>query len=151
MPCDLRDYQKTRVYDAEDVVWGAVSHTVPLFTDEDSIVAFVNKVLRYKRVNKKFAQALDDQPDIEIKYCSRSTWSEADFDRIKIAAKAPAHALLVIHELAHVFQYRLYPDTQVSAHGPEFCQIYLQLVRIVFGVEIYLLLQESMDKHGVDY
>lgn len=150
MPVDLRDYQKSRVYDAEDVVWGAISHTLPTFNSEDDIVKWINKILGYKRVAKRYDVCLNG-PDITVKYCSRSTWSEADFDRIKIAARAPAHGLLIVHELAHVFQYRLYPDTQVSAHGPEFVAIYLDLTRIVFGREIHGMLQESMDKHRVDY
>jgi putative metallohydrolase (TIGR04338 family) len=147
---DLRDFQKSKVYNAEDVVWGAVAHTLPHFTDIDSIIKYINKILKRKRVQKAFHHALLG-PDIDVEYCNRSTWSEAECDRIKIAARVDAHAFLVVHELAHVFQYRLYPDVSVAAHGPEFCQIYLKLTRLVFGRDLHDFLEESFIEHGVDF
>jgi putative metallohydrolase (TIGR04338 family) len=150
---DLRDFQKTKVYNAEDVVWGAMKHTVPFFYDVNSIVKYINKILKYKRVRKVYGRYIDNGPDINIEFCKRSTWSEAESHRIKIAAKGGTeiHALLIVHELAHVFQYRMHPNARVAAHGEEFCRIYLDLLRLVFGEEMCEHMIASFDAYCVDY
>ncbi len=153
MAVDLRDFQKTKLYDAEDIVWGATKDTVPMFRDEDGVVKWVNKICRYTRIIKKYGRIIDEGPPIDVTFCKRSTWSLAESTLIKFAAgkDCEVHALLVIHELAHVFQYRLHPNAQVSAHGQEFCRIYLDLILIVFGREMHDFMIDSFEAHGVKY
>jgi putative metallohydrolase (TIGR04338 family) len=150
---DLRDFQKSKLYDAENVVWAARDLEVPHFTNVDDIVKWINKILDYKRIRKTYGRYIDQGPTINVEFCKRSTWSEAENHRIKIAASAtvPIHGLLIVHELAHVFQYRMHPNANVAAHGEEFCRIYLDLLRIVFGVEMYDDMIESFEEYGVKY
>jgi hypothetical protein len=153
MPVDLRDFQKTKAYDAEDVVWSASRDKAITFNNCEQVVDWINAVLENKRVRKVFGRYIDQGPDIDVEYCKRSTWSEAESHRIKIAASdaCDIHSFIVVHELAHVFQYRMHPHANVAPHGEEFCRIYLELLRLVCGKDIYQQMIESYEAHGIKY
>lgn len=148
---DLRDFQRSRVYDAEDAVWGPLSNSLLHFDSEKDLLKWINKILAYKRVLNAFPEIAGNT--VEITYCKRSKWSEADQDHIRFAAKGhfPIHALHVVHELAHWIQYKKYGHISISGHGPEFVQIYLELTRITLGRDVYDLLVESFTLYKVKF
>jgi len=63
--------------------------------------------------------------------------------------------LVILHELAHIVtnsEYmasRGYKQTPVAGHGPEFCSVYLALVRRYLGEPFYLELRENMRSRNV--
>lgn len=151
MAVDLRDYQRQRVYDAEDVALGYLGPLVRDFTDSNDLIKWLANVLNRKRVHKKFDDVLVSWGDIEARICQRRVWSEAFGPFDFVLAHQSANEFVALHELAHVFQYRRYRKTNVAGHGPEFCGMMLDLVRAVKGLEWYETLKECYDEFGVDY
>ncbi len=54
----------------------------------------------------------------------------------------PMHArtpVIVCHEAAHTYQFRLFGSSRVEVHGPEFMRIYLEMLAAVDGWPLSML------------
>lgn len=134
----VRDTQRQRLYDAERRAfgnWPLVRHGKTL-KDHKAVEAYVAKVVSRATIQRRYGSWLNRSP-IGVKAGrAGSTWSRGGRFWIKMA---PNHRIewIVLHELAHLIQHRVYPNglggMSVAGHGPEFCSIYLDLVRYCLG------------------
>ncbi|PXX65526.1 putative metallohydrolase (TIGR04338 family) [Nocardia tenerifensis] len=165
----VRDTQRAKVYDAEHLVRGMFdradehgartvelygSHlTLPIerrFASVDSVQSYTDKVLGLNWVRAQWVRA-----GTAVRVRSRAGAAAAHYEAAGAVLAVPLHTggtawalreLVVLHELAH----HLEPDPDsVAAHGPEFCNRYLELVDGVIGPEAALVLRATMLGCGV--
>lgn len=136
-----RDQQRSKVYKAEKVLDGKTKK-LPTTHDMES---YVRKIQSRAVLVKRFGWALTR--NIAVKdgrgrrkacggssYISMPLWSRTEW--------------IVLHEVAHTVTIRLF-GFNVSAHGWQYANIYLQLVKSMLGPEMHDLLKESFKKHRV--
>lgn len=168
----IRDNQRQRVYDAEDM-WRCGfdgfepfnEETNPRFESLDDIARFYSRVLKAKRVLKRwpFLYRVARLPTVEAANgCAAYGWRRVTFNIRGRNLKT------VLHELAHVIhdygqEECLLRDQGLRApsktedprwhegHGYQFCRIYLDLVLLYMGREAMLGLKAAFKKHRVRY
>ncbi|UFS94454.1 TIGR04338 family metallohydrolase [Nocardia huaxiensis] len=127
--------------------------TLPIerrFASVDSIQDYVNRVLALNWVRARWERAATP-----ITVRSRAGTKAAHYECEGAVLAVPLHArgtawalreLVVLHEIAH----HLDPNPGDSAaHGPEFCDRYLELLDGVIGPEAALLMRTTMFDCGV--
>ena len=141
MPSPLRDFQRSKVYEAEKVF---VS-----FTPDPDLIAladlqeWVDEIL-----STPLWQGLLQGPKrIKVKDGRGSKRAWATRKWIKMPRWTRQRGM-VLHELAHSCAPK---DIAESPHGPEFCSRYLALVWYHLGERQRDILQESFDKKEVLY
>ncbi|MEV3959579.1 TIGR04338 family metallohydrolase [Nocardia sp. NPDC050193] len=170
----MRDTQRARVYDAEQLVRSIYDraaefgqHTVEVhgsrltlpaerkFASVDSVQQYCDRVLALGWVAATWKRA-----GMPIRVRARAGNLAAHYETGNAVLAVPLHAetstrgrtawalreLVVLHELAHHLEPR--PDT-VAAHGPEFCSRYVELTGGVIGPEVGLLLHLTFHDLGV--
>ncbi|MGW4068977.1 TIGR04338 family metallohydrolase [Nocardia grenadensis] len=170
----MRDTQRARVYDAEQLVRSifdrvaqAGQHTVEVhgsrltlpverkFASVDSVQRYCDRVLALGWV-----AAIWERAGVPIRVRARAGNIAAHYESGSAVLAVPLHAeasargraawalreLVVLHELAHHLEPR--PHT-VAAHGPEFCSTYVELADGVIGPEAGLLLRLTFHDMGV--
>lgn len=136
-----RDKQRRRVYLSDDAL-EAIAKPLPEIAD---IERFVAAVFSSAPVKAAFPEATADGPPTVTG--KRNTTASAGRDRINIPLKFRNEAV-VLHELAHVIRSR-HPAESEASHGPEFCQTYLTLAKIVMGETASAALEAAMTANGV--
>ncbi|MFG1790561.1 TIGR04338 family metallohydrolase [Nocardia sp. NPDC049149] len=166
----VRDTQRAKVYDAEQLVRGVFdradehgsrtvelygSHiTLPIerrFASVDSVQTYADKVLALNWVRAHW-----DRAGTPVRVRSRAGTTAAHYESADAVLAVPLHTddgtawalreLVVLHELAHHLES---VPGSVAAHGPEFCTRYLELVDGIIGPEAALLLRATMLGCGV--
>ncbi|HEY5852808.1 MAG TPA: TIGR04338 family metallohydrolase [Aldersonia sp.] len=165
----VRDVQRGRVYDAEQLVRTVFDRTdenrlrvvethgsqltLPVerrFASLESVQTYVRKVLALNWVRARWARAA-----APVQVRARLGATSAHYELATATLAVPMHAggtawalreFVVLHELAH----HLDPDPdRTAAHGPEYCERYLDLVDGIVGAEAAFLLRATMLDCGV--
>lgn len=159
----VRDSQRGRVYDAENLVRrmfdraeesGARtvelhgSHiTLPIerkFASVDSVQDYADRVLALNWIRTRWSRASEP-----LTVRARAGTAAAHYEIGRAVLAVPLHTggtawalreLVILHELAH----HLEPDSERAPHGPEFCSRYLDLVDGIIGPEAALLLRTTL-------
>lgn len=162
----LRDFQRSRVYDAEhlvhrifdrsadypvvDVVGSRI--TLPIerkFGSIEAVQRYVDGVLELDWVSRTWSRAA-----APVIVRERSGAGQAHYQRVGSVMAVPGHRagsawalreLVILHELAH----HLAGDIEI-AHGGTFVERLLELVDGVVGPEAALLLRVTMLDVGVE-
>lgn len=164
----VRDSQRSRVYDAEALVRRMFDRaeesgartvelygsriTLPIerkFASVDSVQTYANRVLALNWVRAQWDRATEP-----LTVRARAGTAAAHYETGRAVLAVPLHAggtawalreLVILHELAH----HLEPSPgELSAHGPEFCTRYLDLVDGVIGPEAALILRTTLHDCG---
>ncbi|WP_406268087.1 TIGR04338 family metallohydrolase [Nocardia sp. NBC_00881] len=169
VPVTVRDTQRAKVYDAEQLVRGVFDRadehgvrtvelygsqlTLPIerrFASVESVQRYADKVLALNWVRAQWARAA-----VSVRVRSRAGTAAAHYQAGDAVLAVPLHTggtawalreLVVLHELAHHLESA---PAEVAPHGPEFCGRYLDLVDGVVGPEAALLLRATMLGCGV--
>ncbi|MFR9750402.1 TIGR04338 family metallohydrolase [Nocardia sp. 004] len=165
----VRDTQRAKVYDAEQLVRGVFDRadehhtravelygsqlTLPIerrFASVESVQSYADKVLSLVWIRARWSRAA-----VPVLVRARAGRTAAHYEPAEGVLAVPVHVggtawalreLVVLHELAH----HLAPDAEsVAPHGPEFCSRYIDLVDGVIGPEAALLLRTTMLGCGV--
>ncbi|MEU8895371.1 TIGR04338 family metallohydrolase [Nocardia sp. NPDC048505] len=165
----VRDSQRARVYDAEQLVRGVFDRadrfggrtvdlygsqiTLPIerrFASVASVQAYADKVLALNWVRAQW-----DRASVPVRVRSRAGATAAHYEAAGAVLAVPLHTggtawalreLVVLHELAHHLG-----TPGEAAHGPEFCSRYLELVDGVIGPEAALILRATLLDCGVRF
>lgn len=143
-----RDNQRSKVYTAENAAFrGHPEANEPLPTVED-IERFVRHVWDLKRVQGAFPKAVVQwrQPVVKDGRRRRRACGARGFISMPRRLRVK---WIVLHELAHTISLR--DNCHIAAHGWEFSNTYLTLVRLVLGVEAHDLLKAQFKAHRVRY
>ncbi|NEW46086.1 TIGR04338 family metallohydrolase [Nocardia cyriacigeorgica] len=167
----VRDTQRAKVYDAEQLVRGAFDRadefgnrtvevfgsqiTLPVerrFASVDSVQSYCDRVLALNWVAAQWSRASSP-----VRVRTRAGTTAAHYEADGAVLAVPLHTggaawalreLVVLHELTH----HLEPQPRECApHGPEFCSRYVELVDGVIGPEAALLLRGTMIGCGVGF
>ncbi|MFC9433496.1 TIGR04338 family metallohydrolase [Nocardia sp. NPDC057030] len=166
---NVRDTQRAKVYDAEQLVRGMFdradehgsrtvelygSHlTLPIerrFASVESVQSYADKVLALNWVRGQW-----DRAGTAVRVRSRAGTTAAHYEAEDAVLAVPLHTgsrawalreLVILHELAHHLEANA---GAVAPHGPEFCSRYLELVDGVIGPEAALVLRATMLGCGV--
>ncbi|CAM4420301.1 TIGR04338 family metallohydrolase [Nocardia ninae] len=169
MLVSVRDTQRAKVYDAEQLVRGMFdradehgsrtvelygSHlTLPIerrFASVASVQSYADKVLALNWVRAQW-----DRAGTAVRVRSRAGATAAHYEAAEGVLAVPLHSggrawalreLVVLHELAHHLESA---PGSVAPHGPEFCARYLELVDGIIGPEAALVLRATMLGCGV--
>ena len=147
----MRDFQRQKVYDAEDTAF-------PEFREEVELTPKELEEYFYSLYNSKFVtnlrklkHVLEPHPDFKLNFGD---------ERHKLATANSGEATFpfttrnkyfVIHELAHVLTYDGDGSKSVSPHGREYCDIYLKLVLQFLGDEHHTELLTQFIVHNVKF
>ncbi|NEW29772.1 TIGR04338 family metallohydrolase [Nocardia cyriacigeorgica] len=165
----VRDSQRARVYDAEQLVRGAFDRadefgnrtvevfgsqiTLPVerrFASVESVQTYCDRVLALNWVARQWARA-----GTPVRVRSRVGTTAAHYEADGAVLAVPLHTggtawalreLVVLHELTHHLEPR---PGERAPHGPEFCGRYIEVVDGVIGPEAALLLRGTMIGCGV--
>lgn len=165
----MRDGQRAKVYDAEQLVRGVFERadeyghrtvelygsqlTLPVerrFASVDSIQRYCDAVLDLNWVAARWGHAAGP-----VQVRARAGAAAAHYEPDGAVLAVPANRtggdwalreLVVLHELAHHMEPEL---GDRAAHGPRFCARYVELVDGVVGPEASLLLRTTMLGCGV--
>ena len=160
----MRDYQRQRLYDAEDILrtfydraeesgnpmvtMKGFTVTLPpeaKFGSVESLQTYVDRVLDHPRVIDAVGtrSRVTVQAKKEHQALHRATYSKG---RILIPNGRNRWAMrevVVLHELAHHCSH--------DRHGPNFAAAFLSLLGAVMGPEVELICRVLFDDGGVDY
>lgn len=143
-----RDSQRSKVYTAERKLWddpGEVYRTIL------EVETFLSRVRQSKWFVDRFGG---------MTFCIKNGqgcsmakgWSEGTTVYMRLPAFARKQ-LIVLHELSHglvMFECRK-AGTTAAGHGPEFCQMYLELVKEFMGESPWTLLRQAFIAHKVKF
>jgi len=145
----VRDSQRSRLYAAE---WECFGWPEMEFKSMDELTTYLWKVLSNHHVQNKYQVArklVDGATPLKISNgsWSRRAWArhEDGFMWVSFPRRSRAKHV-VLHEISHL----LAPD-DCPAHGREFCQVYLHLVKLFFGKDTQNKFKAAMKKHKCKY
>lgn len=166
----LRDRQRSKVYDAENLVHRIFDRsaefpevdvagsrlTVPVerhFATLESVQTYVDAVLASAAVRTRWPRAA-----VPVVVRERRGQQQADYQRLTAVLAVPVRRvftgagsrtwalreLVILHELAHHLA-----DTDEEAHGPAFTERLVALTGEIVGPEAAFLLRTTMWDNGV--
>jgi hypothetical protein len=144
-----RDNQRIRVYRADAEFCEAYPE---LYEEEDGlegIADHVNHITGFKRIQREFGTFIN-QSIILIEETGRFECA-ADSEGIMIGIHYEVDVPTILHELAHLIQFRKHPHGTYAHHDETFTTIYLRLIRIVLGKAEAVRMEALWDKHGVKF
>lgn len=142
----LRDYQKSKLYRAEDVAFKA--H--PYWKEQEFESLEECKEFAREIVNTK--HWIDNKGWKRIKLKSGAGCSNAFYRQSDKSITLPLwsrNKLVMIHEFAHYLTHKTMEDP--VGHGSHFSGHYLLLVDEIMGEEFSHALMEQYEEHGVKY
>jgi putative metallohydrolase (TIGR04338 family) len=161
----LRDFQRSRVYDAEHLVHRIFDRsgqfpvievagsrlTLPIerrFGSIDAVQRYSDQLLALDQIRQRWNRAA-----VPVVVRERAGAAQAHYQRVGSVMAVPGHRsgsawamreLVILHELAH----HLAPDVEV-AHGGTFVERMIALVDEIIGPEAGFLLRVTMADVGV--
>lgn len=160
-----RDSQRQRVYDAEQRAWGWWYVPKSELLTVKECQAFIDKILASKwlanqddmrmqlsLVQRKGGVAVIPgrgaaNASVDDRYGESNGWLVRVSARPSISVGVQARQKVVLcHELAHILQ-----PSGSTAHGWEFCDVYLRLVRHFLGKESHDKLKAEFKAGGVRF
>jgi hypothetical protein len=151
-PKPHRDFQRKRVYEAEHEFTETYPEIFNEHLDDDRlnlIVDYINRISAFKRVQRQYGRELN-QKDFFIERC-RAWQCSADDEVIFIGDDFALNEPTLLHELAHLIQFRRHPYGTYAHHDETFLTIYLDLVSIVLGKSEAVRFERILVKRGVKY
>lgn len=147
----MRDSQRSKVYAAENAITKG-----RLFEEMDSVKAFVAKVQASSSLQKKYGEFLSPHIHVGDGRARRKAGGNAQGIWMP---KWSRSELIICHELAHTISSRKYrvrwtaggSADKIAGHGWEFCEVYLDLVRVMLGNSTAEELKQSFTKHKVRF
>ncbi len=138
----MRDYQRSKLYDAENVAW---PNEADLSLDECE--TFAKKVLRSRRIQQWFPLAKKHADRVSVQAPKRGTtsWTDQRTSVIYMAAWTRCR-FFILHEVSH-----LLTPPRLPFHGKEFAGVFLKLVKYWLGMRAWKRLKKSFDAGDVDY
>ena len=129
----IRDYQRKRVYKAEDscLFWGDTQ-----IMTREQVEDVVYKISQWAEI--KPPKITEDGH--EITYATK--------DKISFTYPALKTLPYICHEMSHVILYN-WKHVKNDYHGPNFCYIYLELIAWVLGRDTRNKLRKLFIKNGV--
>jgi len=143
----MRDSQRAKVYASEKY-----THTLPQLKDWDEMVAYHEDITRQRRreIAKRFGIDRLALSGIRFRRNARGYISTGSRHGIQMSPTAQTCRRVYLHELAHAITEIVYNGyTEVSWHGPEFCGILCELVKIEHGFDASLELFRNFRRGGV--
>jgi putative metallohydrolase (TIGR04338 family) len=134
-----RDSQRKKLYDAERAVF--TDFYKPHFTTVQECQAFVDSVLARKRVQSHYKRA---KRPVLVRPGHGARSAFGGYGHVTLPRWARSRHV-ILHELAHAL------EPAGAAHGWQFAQCYLWLVRQALGVEAAAKLEASFKAHKVRY
>ena len=133
---DVRDYQRKRVYDAEELCsfWNTLQ-ILPL----KEVKELVNLI------SAKFVIPI---PNLITEGHNLIPTAYATPTEIVLPFPICLSTPFICHEMAHVVNYRLGP---VDHHGPSFSSTYLRIVKNFMGKDSFIELRKAFDSTKVRY
>jgi hypothetical protein len=144
-----RDFQRSRVYAADKEF--CVNYP-EIHDGEDGIeeiADYVNRITGYKRIQREFGTYINEET-IEIA-SSRRHGCAADDLGIMIGHEYEVDEPTILHELAHLIQFRKFPIGTYAHHDETFTTIYLKLIRIILGMSEAERMEILFAKYGIKY
>lgn len=127
-----RDNQRSRVYNAESSIPAYWGQTIP----NEELQGFVDKVLNRAPIRARWGSR---RAIVELGRNGGRSYG----GRILLGVRG-RNKWVICHELAHELTAHRY-----AAHGPEFCGVFLFLVRTVIGTDAERQLREAFKAHRV--
>jgi putative metallohydrolase (TIGR04338 family) len=146
----VRDFQKSKVYAAEEGLWWLLDHSVDdpqvvmggstlvlspeaKFSTPEDVQRYVDQVLAHPAVVERFGHS-------QVSVRKRKGVTKAHYERLGQVIAVPddkwaLRELVVLHELAHHF------TLGGASHGPIFAGTYIDLVGMVMGFQTQLALR----------
>lgn len=142
----MRDTQRSKVYRAER----AIDKYSKRYETVEEIDAFLKSIWSRKRLQKKYHRALKwyEPPSIKDGRGTRIARGGAWHLNLPLWSR---FSTVILHEVSHCIQDRLQRIETQAAHGREFCEIFLTVVREMLGREAHDLLKASFKKHRVRF
>lgn len=146
-----RDAQRQRLYGAEHLVFGDGSPDLPPSMGVEPAQRFIARIIASKWMRKHYPAAVIGWWPKAMVGVVGGNGNNADAKRIMVTLYGRRRRWLLLHELAHVIEWRTYPSGTTSAHGREFTNIYLALIRKWLGEAQYKTLRETFRINRVRY
>lgn len=159
----MRDSQRSKIYNAEQETGFQYSNERELLTT-DECLKFVRFTLNNVWVRMDFGESFcrSIAKDIRIIETRRRTWAHAKGWCMSILLPYRNWAwnqTTLLHELAHIVTFWLWrPDglktigrNPIASHGPEWCWVYLRLLRHCGSPNEWALMQRLFQLHGVRF
>ena len=140
-----RDSQRSKLYKAEQIAFKGRRIVVPEDQDIEEYIAHISSLTR---VRDSFPELI--QRHILVGDGRARTRAAANSSGIFM----PRHSRkkwVVLHELSHTIVRRRHGVLKAAAHGWQFAEIYLLLVRHVMGVEAHDRLKAKFKEHRVRF
>lgn len=135
----VRDATRSRTYDAEHKAW--------ISTKVDPHKA-IRRAISLKAIERRLGKQRMPGIRISKKLTRHAGNANAMWNRVTFSDDNPSISI-VLHELAHMYTYRLYSG--VAGHGREFRYVLLTLVRYAVGKEAYESLRDSFKEAKLKY
>lgn len=144
----MRDYQRTRMYKAEKSTDAWKFGRLSPFRHRVEASRFIYKV----SLDEWTVSAFGRETAPEIRYIAGDRrYARGDAHFIELPPWA-LFQMVILHELAHSINEWLHNGYEnISAHGPEFCGMYLHMVYRFLGDKPGEELQRAYHEFGVDY
>lgn len=141
----MRDNQRSKVYKAEQVI----RETGEKFETVKEVERYLETVKKKAFIARRYGTELN-KCEIRVedgRGCKRAFGGYYGIVLPKWARKES----VILHEVAHLIQYRKYKKYDVEGHGWEFCDIFLNLVQGMLGKETRDILQKSFKENKVRF
>ena len=139
-----RDIQRKRVYKSEMETYGPYSDQ---FKNRSEVVEFARCIINDPYVKRQYG-TLGQVAFVFSGNRAMHTFKGKNNHKIRLPRWA-WQKNLIIHELSHAYTYQIYDFTSVQGHGPEFCNLYLDLVNRFLGKNLAKVLTRKFIKNKV--
>jgi len=142
----IRDYQRQKVYDAEEqcMFW----HTNPEISQTE-VIHLIQSISTWADIKQPTLYTGNKRTiprHIRKRLAKYIAYATPNY--IAIPSSVVKRTPFVCHEMAHVINYQKGP---ADHHGPNFTNTYLQLVGKFIGINEEQELRQSFDKKKVNY
>lgn len=146
-----RDGQRTRLYGAEHVLFEGCAPDLPPSAGVEPARRFISRIMSSKWMRKHYPAAVVGWWPAGKVGVMGGNGNNADSRRIMVTLYGRRRRWILLHELAHTIESRIYPSGTTAPHGREFANIYLALMRKWMGEVQYKDLRETFRVNRVRY
>lgn len=142
-----RDSQRSKVYKAE---WDALHPISAMYPEVADVQAFVDRIQRSRWFKKRWPRMLRIIVlDGRGRRRGGGKYRGLGMGTIKLP-RWTRSSYYILHELAHVLTTRMY-GLRAADHGPEFCSIYMALIKRWMGPDAAALLRSAYKSSRVKW